>query len=98
MPLMRWFTKSKFKEALEFPARLGLEFGGLLAAVVVIVFLLIGRLKRSLRKPPSETYRCGFSMTDLFRWSCWRELDRLDPPEFLLPRALRPGEEGQRTQ
>lgn len=28
-------------------------------AVVVIVFLLIGRLKRSLRKPPSETYRCG---------------------------------------
>ena len=28
MPLMRWFTKSKFKEALEFPARLGLEFGG----------------------------------------------------------------------
>ena len=35
MPLMRWFTKSKFKEALEFPARLGLEFGGLLAAVVV---------------------------------------------------------------
>ena len=28
-------------------------------AVVVIVFLLIGRLKRSLRKPPGETYRCG---------------------------------------
>ena len=28
-------------------------------AVVVIVFLLVGRLKRSLRKPPSETYRCG---------------------------------------
>ena len=28
-------------------------------AVVVIVFLLIGRLKRSLRRPPSETYRCG---------------------------------------
>ena len=28
-------------------------------AVVVIVFLLIGRLKRSLGKPPSETYRCG---------------------------------------
>ena len=28
-------------------------------AVVVIVFLLIGRLKRPLRRPPSETYRCG---------------------------------------
>ena len=28
-------------------------------AVVVIVFLLIGRLKRSLRKPPSEMYQCG---------------------------------------
>ena len=26
---------------------------------VVIIFLLIGRLKRSLRKPPGETYRCG---------------------------------------
>ena len=28
-------------------------------AVVVIAFLLIGRLKRALGKPPSETYRCG---------------------------------------
>ena len=28
-------------------------------AVAVVVFLLIGRLKRSLGKPPSETYRCG---------------------------------------
>ena len=28
-------------------------------AVVVIAFLLIGRLKRALRRPPSETYRCG---------------------------------------
>lgn len=28
-------------------------------AVVVIVFLLVGRLKRSLRRSPSETYRCG---------------------------------------
>ena len=28
-------------------------------AIVVIVFLLIRRLKRLLRKPPSEMYRCG---------------------------------------
>ena len=40
-------------------------------AVVVIVFLLIGRLKRVLRKQPGRKTKSAFRLERVFAWLGW---------------------------